>query len=341
MEQSDLTTCRNVRYTKGWRKGASKCEQCGFWFVPDSQRYPLDDSEPVEYLTGVQWFAQFKCCPNCLPAESAAPFGKRRCIGKRTFGTWNKKRGCGIWLIVPSRHHTKHEKCHNNTRKQNCDACNSRFLKPASAIGIIRIGKELAKTLKRTPTRAEWKDAIKHPCVSTVERQFGSWSTFILVLGEHPRKQSEATRRNTGMFVKSYSDKMILDSMSQVFKKYGRALSIPEWINLKLKPSCNTIYLRFGWRRAWELIGAKPFPNPGLDKEWARAHITEAILNKRQPLPPTARDMWLASHDQASESTKQYLAAVQHHTEKLDEQERIFKEHQFKKKDSVDIDDDS
>lgn len=336
MEPSDLNICRSVRYTKGWRKGAVKCTQCGFWFVSDSQKYPLADSEPMEYLTGIEWFAQFKCCPNCQPAEPTAPFGKRRCLGHDSkFHHWF--RGCGIWYVV-CKSQQYGEKCRQ--RLKMCHTCKTR--KPVSADKMTRYAMEqvrtMAQRLQRSPTQQEWRES-NNLSMTSINLYFGGWNQFLNCAGLPTRKAHAAMSHLPKGYRQVFSNQDILGTIKDACVKHGHVISQTEWERAKLVPNLSTIRDRFvTWNNAVTLAGFSPNPSArDLPIEQQRASINHARMFKNSPVPsPTAREMWQFAHGEASESTKRYLDAMDYHAEKLAEQERIFKEHQFKSKDDID-----
>lgn len=343
METSDLNICRSMRYTKGWHKGAVKCTQCGFWFVPDSQKYPLYDGEPSEYLTGVQWFAQFKCCPNCQPAEPTAPFGKRRCLGKIMYGRgWTRYRGCGVFFVIgklDSRMNKKGRLCH-------CVRCNPKSNQSDLAcIAAISKCNQLVKRLGHVPTCAEFKASKLFPSISAVTRRFGTYNHFLGVCGLSQRNPGHPKNPNAP---KIHTDKTVLDALHKAYIENGRAITVREWNQQSRKPCDNTIRDRFsGWSNAWKAIGVEPPWNLTDGSMKSRQFIYANIekMNANHIYAPTAREMWQYQHGQSTEDARarveRYLAAIGYHAEKLAEQERIFKEHQFKSKDNIDTDSDS
>lgn len=308
----DLTICRSVRYTKGPRKGAKKCGQCGFYFLPDEQQYPKAEyALGVEspYLTGVEWFAQYGCCPNCLPGK------RRRCLGQRHHGVFSDKRGCGIWFSNPARR----KDLGRRSRVQCCRSCRlpNRVERKARTRQLaISVGLSQVLELGRCPTCTEWDHLQLYPSSSTIADAFGAWSSFQLSLGIAPRHSGQRVLRRGSQ--SDYSDNDVLITIRSVYEKYGKVISRRMWEKLKIKPSTGLLKHRYGsYNNAWTRAGYVP-------NQAGCEHLLK-WMSEHKP-SPTSRQVWEAA----------FLDRVKALAEEQEAAEQRWKDHKFKKKEQTD-----
>lgn len=320
-KQDDLAVCRSVRYTRGPRKGTVKCSQCGFFFVTDEQMYPLREQViGIEtHITGTEWFKRFKCCPNCLPPNANAPYGGRRCLGKKTRGSWESTNGCGVLFNIDSKARLYRTLNKQSRHIQFCSSCRKRHYPKCTTYDMaLSAGKEFCRLYHRAPTEDEWERRSETPSRSTIEKLFGNWNNFIYALEGsyrfHPLKYPSA-------FSRIYDDRFIVIELSKRAKENnGAAIAIKLWRRNRWKPSASTIIRHFGtWDNAWRTIGIEPNPyatREHLEKMWIASgtHPDKKI---------TARKVW---------QDARLLDRITQLAQESADAEQRWQEHKFKRK---------
>lgn len=314
-KQDDLAVCRSVHYTRGPRKGSVKCSQCGFFFVPDEQQYPLREQIiGVEtYITGIEWFKRFKCCPNCETPNY------RRCLGQRKYDTWHRNRGCNTWFIIPSRMDKK-------SRRQMCKDCNPYYkLSQQRRNELIEIGRQFVSTHGRAPTCNEMKQMKYYPSHTSIRRLFGSVTAYQCALMQEPRGNKPINQRGA---LRKYTDAEIITKLQHAARDYGRALSENEWDNEYKPPYATSIMNRFGlWSNAWRAAGIDPIPPNGYGVSAERMRE----IRKLSPTyndSPTSRQSW----QQRREAESKQLDRITQLAQEAEDAEQRWREHQFKRK---------
>lgn len=322
MEAKDLATCRSVRYTKSWRRGAVKCGECGFWFVPDAQAYPIVDhgDDTCDGLSGVDWFKQFKCCPNCLPAvKPEAPFGKRRCLGRDTQAKGHAPRwGCGVLFVVGSHKKLENERTQKH-RLRFCLACNTGWRgQTRMTKTIINKCQTLYRRMHRMPTVKEWNRAVG-ASYGVVEYHFGHMADLAHACGFEPNPKGPVKQKGRPP---QFTRGDAVTALHLAYQQRGHALTRKEWKALGLKPCESVIIKLFGtWNNASLAIGVTPNKSVVENTPDENRRYGEMGLRAQGQHP-----------DQIAERARKLEEAINYQCQKLAEAERKFKEHQFKRK---------
>ncbi len=152
---------------------------------------------------------------------------------------------------------------------------------------LLRVLRDLADELGRTPTYRELLNRRGLPSPSIYHKRFGSWNKALEAAGLEPKRRRRPP---------AYTDEQLLQALRDLAAKLGRTPVYRELLNHRGLPSPSIYHKRFGsWNAALEAAGLEPKRRRRPPRHFTSDQLLEILRDLADDLDRTPKRRDLAA----------------------------------------------